>query len=416
VAKKLFFTQLGWQENSQNSIERNIKLFSLINTEVVIPSNHMYSNMAEFLFQNNPELLEYRILRPAMSDEYKSFSEYFNDREMKAGRNLSKYGVYLDSLDCKPLFYESSYPAQIFTSNAIGQLQNPDSVVRKAAKINEKDATLFLENLLNKQKDSNGFILFRDFLKLTKESFRNETYDVLERYAYLLRYISGASSKKCNNLLPQENLIDWCLANLDDNKAFILQDEQIFWEVFLESLVKLSEGIFTLKDIEKLSFDTIDRFSYTDIYELRNDCILQNKFISKYDSIINSVNALSVDSFNRTELMNFEALISLKERLRAKFYNSMKEEISIYHKIEIIEALVKIVYQLWGGPIQSINSVINFFSIHINKKQNWSKFLINQQRRVTIAQNFAKKRLGKETVLIDYMNMIVTKTKEAWYK
>ena len=416
MAKRLFYTKLGWQDNSISNIERNIKLFALINTDLVVPSNHMYSEKAEFLFKKRPELLGKKLIRPAISDEFHSFSEYFDEREKKAGRKLSEYGKYLDSIECFPLKYTSNFPATIFTKSAIEQISNSKSVVRKATTFSDATAQVFLDKISIRQEQNQGVVFFRDFLDISKEILDNNSYIVMDRYVHLVRYISGASSKRCNNLLPQENLIDWCLANSDNRDNFILQDEQLFWEVFLESIIKITEGIFTLKDLSKLSPTILDRLNYNDIYDLRSDSILQNKFVKKYDSIIDKINIIRTTSQNYTELVDFEELISLKEQLRIEFMYALQDEISIYHKIEIIEALVKIAYQLWGGSLQSIESVINFFSITFNRKHDWEKFLKKQEKRVLIARDFAKKRLSKETTLLDYMDKIVIKTKDAWYK
>ncbi len=115
MSKRLFFTKLGWESDSQVEIERNIKLFALINTDLVIPSNHIYSKSAEQLFRKYPELLENEIIRPALGSKYSTYEDYLITREHKAGRNLIEYGRYLDSLSSNPEKYPSDSPALIFT-------------------------------------------------------------------------------------------------------------------------------------------------------------------------------------------------------------------------------------------------------------------------------------------------------------
>ena len=63
MAKRLFYTKFGWEDNSLLDIKRNIKLFALINTDLVIPSNHIYSEKAEIIFNKNPELLELNLIK-----------------------------------------------------------------------------------------------------------------------------------------------------------------------------------------------------------------------------------------------------------------------------------------------------------------------------------------------------------------
>jgi hypothetical protein len=416
MAKRLFYTKFGWEDNSISDIERNIKLFALINTDVVIPSNHIYSQKAELIFSKNPELLELNIIRPALGSEYSNYSEYLGVREKKAGRDLSNYGKFLDSLKSSPMYYTGDSPANIFTDGAIEQIQNSNSVLRKTASINQLSAKLLIDEIGKYREQNNGVIYFRDFLQVSKKLLEDKSYQVVDKYAHLLRYISGASSKNCNNLLPQENLIDWCLANPNSKNEFVLADEQLFWEVFLESIIRLTEGIVTMKDLSKVSPAILDRLNYTDISSIRNESVLHNKFVSKYETIIDRINTIRTTSKNNIELVDFDELISLKEQLRVEFQNSINDELSIYKKIEIIEALAKIAYQLWGGTLQSIESVVNFFSIVFNKKKNWEDFLRKQEIRAEKAKGFAQNRISKETVLIDYMDKIVNKTKEAWYR
>ena len=416
MAKKLFFTKLGWENNSQKEIERNIKLFALINSDLVIPSNHIYSEKAEELFRNHPELLEKEIIRPALGSQYSKYEDYLSTREKKAGRELIAYGRYLDSIKSNPELYPADSPAHIFTDHVIEQIKDTGSVLSKASDLNEIEANGLIIGIGKYQNNNDGVIFFRDFLNLSKRILDDNSYHVFEKYAYLLRYISGASSKNCHNLLPQENLIDWCLASPQNPESFILQDEQLFWEVFIESLIKVTEGIFSIKDLEKLTPKILDRLSFVDIHNLRSEGILRNKFINRYNSIIDKINVIRTSKENRLDLVDYESLISLKEELKKEFEEALADEAAIYKEIELIESLAKVAYQLWGSAIQTVESVVNFFSILFNRKRNWQQLVENQEKRMSKAMKFASSRLGNEAVLIEYMDGLVSKTKEAWYK
>ncbi|GEM_PF-2918408 len=416
MSKRLFFTKFGWENDSQKEIERNIKLFALINTDLVIPSNHIYSIAAENLFRSSPELLEKEIIRPALGNKYSNYEEYLLNREKKAGRKLVEYGRYLDSLNSNPEKYPSDSPASIFTNHSIEQIKNPESVLSKASKISKSEADQLLSHITGVQSQNDGVVYFRKFLDLSRKHLRLDTYKVFEKYAYLLRYTSGASSKNCNNLLPQENLINWCLANPNNPEDFILQDEQLFWEVFIESLVKVTEGIFSLRDFEKLSPKILDKLSFQDIHDLRTEGVLRNKFINRYNGIIDKINVIRTSKENRTELVNYDELIALKEEIRKEFIESLSDEASVYKEIELLEASAKVAYQIFGGTIQTIESVINFFSILFDKKKNVQKILEKQENRIAKAKIFAVQKMGNETALIEYMDMLVLKTKESWHK
>ncbi len=416
MTKRLFFTKFGWENDSPKEIERNIKLFALINTDLVIPSNHIYSVTAEDLFRNNPELLEKEIIRPALGDKYSNYEEYLLDREQKAGRKLVEYGRYLDSLNSRPEKYPSDSPAAIFTNHSMEQIKDPESILSKASKISKTEANRFLLYLTEVKNKNDGVIYFREFLNLSQKCLNPNAHNVFKKYAYLLRYTSGASSKNCNNLLPQENLVNWCLVNPNSPKNFILQDEQLFWEVFIESLIKVTEGIFSLKDFEKLSPKILDRLSFQDIHALRTEGVLKNKFIERYNGVIDKINVIRTSKENRTDLVKYDELIALKEEIRKEFVESLSGEASIYKEIELLEATAKVAYQIFGGTIQTIESVINFFNILFDKKKNVQKIMEKQENRITKAKMFVVQKMSNETTLIEYMNMLVLKAKESWHK
>lgn len=416
MAKRLFYTRFAWHSEEIKEIERSLKLFALINTELVVPSNHLYSENAEYFFNKNPELLEKQIIRPSLDSQYGSYSEYFENRERKAGRSLVRYGAYLDSLSTSPINYSDTSPAGIFTDCAIEQLENPNSVLANAAKYDFKKAEKLLEKIEEIKLMNNGVVYFGDFLSSARGVFSKEEFLVIDKFAQLNRYVAGASSKECNNLLPQENMIDWCLANPDNPSQFILNDEQIFWEVFIESLVKVTGGVFSLKDMDKISPRTLDKFSFYDIQDFRENGIIQSKFIEKYDSIIDKINKIKRVQTERLELVDFEYLIKLREQLRNEFENSLKEETTLYTELELIEAVLKVAYQLWGSALQTVEAVVNFFTIALGKKKSWDNFLVKQEQRINAASKFVSNRISGKPILIEYMNEVVKKSKEAWYK
>lgn len=181
-------------------------------------------------------------------------------------------------------------------------------------------------------------------------------------------------------------------------------------------MIKVTEGIFSIKDLEKLTPKILDRLSFVDIHNLRSEGILRNKFINRYNSIIDKINVIRTSKENRLDLVDYESLISLKEELKKEFEEALADEAAIYKEIELIESLAKVAYQLWGSAIQTVESVVNFFSILFNRKRNWQQLVENQEKRMSKAMKFASSRLGNEAVLIEYMDGLVSKTKEAWYK
>ncbi len=416
MAKRLFFTQFGWNTNDDLEIIRNLKLFSLINEELVIPSNLMYSEKCELVLRNNPELLELRIIRPALPSRYDNIPDYIESRKIKAGRDLTNYISFLKNINISPLPYEDNLPASLFTQNCFEQIGNEESILCKSAKITCDQSKRIVELITIEKEKTENVILFRDFLSICSKCVSDYSFAVVLKYAELLRYICGASSKQCNNFLPQENMIDWCLANYENPNSFVLNDSAIFWEVFFESLLRTTDGIFSLSDLQNLSEKTLDRVDFYGIQQIREQSCLQESFIKTYDSIISKVNTPAISDGNPYRMMKFDELIDLKEKLRLEFKNELSDEVAFYKKIEITESLLKIAYQLFGGTIQSLESVVNFFSVMLDKKNDWDSYLTRQEQRIQSATKYATKFYSDEPVLIEYMQQLTSKAKSGWYK
>jgi len=375
MTKRLFFTQFGWNTTDELEITRNLKLFSLINEELVIPSNLMYSVKCESILRKNPELLELGIIRPALPNRYDNVPDYIESRVGKAGRDLTNYISFLRDVRIVHLPYEDNSPASLFTQNCFEQIGNEDSILYKSSKINSNQSKRVVELIIKRKEETEGVILFRDFLSICYDCVSEYSFTVIKKYAELLRYICGASSKQCNNFLPQENMIDWCLANYDNPNSFVLNDSAIFWEVFFESLLRTTDGIFSLSDLQNLSETALDRVDFHGIQQMREQSCLQENFINTYDNIINRVNTPRVTDSDPYKMMKFDELIDLKETLRLEFKKELLNEAEFYKKIEVTESLLKIAYQLLGGTIQSLESVVNFFSVVLNKKDDWDSYL-----------------------------------------
>ncbi|MEM9919192.1 MAG: hypothetical protein AAF990_13905 [Bacteroidota bacterium] len=418
MSKRLFYTKLGWDDMDRDQLSRSIKLFSLMNKELVIPSNHIYAKHAKDFFYKHPELLELKLIKPAMDPKYSSFQDYFSQggRAEKAGTSLVEYGRYLDAMDVEKVSYSDTEPAGIFTELAIEQFSNEQSVLSKAAGLNMPDAHKFLDRVEEVRQGTHNVIYYNDFMALAEAHFKAEQVHIIRKFADLNRIMAGASSVRCNNLIPQENLIDWCLVKPQTPKDFILSDEQIFWEVFFESMIKLTDGIFNLTDLEKVTPKTLDKFSFEEIDAYRKECIIQNDFINKYNSVIENIDGVPKLGDAKIVLLDFDQLINLKASIRSEFSRTLDQEVSLYTELELLESLMKVTYQIFGGAIETVSSVVNFFSIPFNKQKDWNVFLKNQELRIERAYKFASKRISNKAVLIEYMEELMKKSKEVWYK
>ena len=409
MAKRLFFSQLGWPDISIDLVSDAVKLFALINEDLVVPSNHMYSQNGETFFRSNPEVLTLNIIKPALDSQYDDFQAYFEKREAKANRPLNEYGRFLDELNVETTSYSDTQPAKFFTDFAIEQFSDHNSVLCQSARLSPEIAASFISKLLDAGGNEKGYIYYGPFMKLASDTFSGLQMDAVKSFAELTRLVAGAHSKQCSNLLPQENLVDWCLANPESPQDFILSDEIIFWEVFLESVTKVSEGIFSIEDIKSLEKGALSNLSFKEIAEIKQQ-VLSRSFSTRYEKILSGINGISGVTKNRSDLLNFHELIELKSNIKVEFDAMLSEEAKIYKQVEVAESLMNVAYQLFGGTLSTIESVISFLSLVTGRRRDWEKYQKWQNRRMEIAQSYARNKLLGQPVLIEYIDMLACKT------
>ena len=80
-----------------------------------------------------------------------------------------------------------------------------------------------------------------------------------------------------------------------------------------------------------------------------------------------------------------------------------------------METLLKVAYGFLGGPIQAIQSVSNYFGSFDKRWKGWGEFFENQENRIKRATKVAGKKFYGEPMLLEYMNKLVGKAKDAWH-
>jgi hypothetical protein len=308
--------------------------------------------------------------------------------------------------------WEHSKNSDWFKETLIKDLDNKGSVLRNnLSKVNSNIITDISTKVKETQK------LSRQTLELAITKLDNNNKFIFRNYRELLYNISGARIVNCESSLPQENYIDYSLANLTDRKI-VLSEVQIFKKLLLESTFESIRS-------KPLNIEVLDYLSFTDIIELRK--IIDNtEFKDYYDKLINS-SINSIASQSEDSLLNFEELFSIRENLQKNFKDKIDNEIDgffkkLKQKKKITNRLNfgKGTFSIGLGIAGLFNTIPSLIGILIETPAYFMNAmkLINKDEDIKIEKNLLEHRKGimqniinkndfkEKTILSDYVSEI----------
>lgn len=416
MEKNVFFTKLAWAGNSTEDAEVTLKLHALLHEKLILPSNHIYHKNTEILLRRHPEIAELGLVRVAFDPKYSSFADYFDDgnRTRKAGRDLTDYADFLDRLDIQKTEYSASAPGKILTQIAFDQLTGEGSALAISARLTTKQQRL-AEKLLRTEADkSSGIVHYRSLLEVIDNVANDHQSNTMRQFANLARLMAGAASKQCANMVPQENLINWCLASPERGNSMVLSDEVLFWEVFLEEIFSATDGLHSLQDLQSFSQASLRRVTYKDLAELRAEDGFRN-FTRKFTSIVDRIAKSFEVGEAQTGVAKFEDLISMKSLIGREFQEQIKGEVTLLSGIKMVEALLRVPFQLYGGSLQAIESLISFMALTQANDNDWKELVARKIRRAERARDYATRHYFGQPVLLDFLDEVIQRAKMNWH-
>lgn len=414
--EECFFTKLAWADNRIEDAEVTLKLHALLHENLVLPSNHIYHENTELLLRMHPEIAELGLIRVAFDPKYSSFEDYFADgnRARKAGRDLTDYGDFLDRLDIQKTEYSASAPGKILTQIAFDQLTGEDSALAISSRLTTKQQKL-AENLLRAEADAGlGIVHYRSLLEVIDTVANDHQSNTMYQFANLARLMAGAASKQCANMVPQENLINWCLASPERENSMVLSDEVLFWEVFLEEIFSATDGLHSLQDLQNFSQASLRRVTYKDLAELRAEDGF-HKFTQKFSTIVDRTAKSFEVGEAQTGVANFDDLISMKSSIGKEFQDQIKGEVNLLSGIRMVEALLRVPFQLYGGSLQAIESLISFMALTQANDNDWKELVSRKIHRAERARDFATRHYFGQPVLLDFLDEVIQRAKMNWH-
>lgn len=322
---RLYFTELDPKDKyfSPESAVRKLKLSLLTKKSVVVAASSLFHDKIAGLVVKSKlnKLINDGIILPALRSDFSSVNDFFDNYKADGystfGRSVFNHAVgsvVTWNLQDNSSFFENSFNSQ---------LSNPNSFLRKSTGLSHRDI-LHISDSINLAISKNGF-LSREIISDSTVFLDKTNKDIISNLSNLIYRISGSIAVNSDPHFPESNM-----TVLNHSEVNSVSDENIFWDIFVETIVEATTPQF------RIPISKLDSLSFSDIEKLRIG-LIDDGFIEKYDRIITTVRDLkhikSVDDLCSIE-NNLANSISY---IQAKFNEQIKKELSLDKNTDRIE-------------------------------------------------------------------------------
>lgn len=397
------------KDKLRREIERKLKLLLLTKDTIVCAASHLTSEFTYKIFKDNPVLLNRALVIPALRKDKNDISELFNRKRLPTALKGEMINFYKNNI-FKTVNWELKENSKWFRDRFINELYQKESILRKnLCKLSEARIISMIQEI---ERDE---ILEREKIDVITADLGLNERRVIINFRELIYHISGARVVNCESALPQENYIDYSLADLNKRKI-ILSEIQIFWKLFLELAFETMQ-----KNPVPLEF--LDYLSFNDICELRNP-IGKTNFKYTYDMLIKkSVAAIRKDDDNQL-LYDVQELLCIKDNISKEYELLLTKEINAFLRkrgIDNIKQLGKETISFGLGaagffyPIIKAGTLIlesPAFIVNLNQNFNNLKAVSNYDMYLKHKEKVLKKSINEIAIsdkapLLEIVDMIM---------
>lgn len=311
------------KEVYRREVERRLKIILLTKNTVVCAASHLTHEFAYNLFKDNPILLTESMILPALRRDIEHITDYLEERTpgeyplaqdlgIKSYLKENMKDFYRDHVN-NVVDWELIENTAWFRENLLKALNNDNSVIRRNLTNLPKGKLAFLIDEI-KRND----ILTRELILKNISTWPPSEQKTLLNFVNLVYHMSGARVVRCESNLPQENYIDYSLADISKHRI-ILSETQIFWKIFLELAFETM-----LK--RAIPIELLDTLTFEDIFYVRKP-IQKSSFREKYDEMIQK-GVQAVERNNPDELLyDINELLQIKDRVSKGFEEVFETEL-----------------------------------------------------------------------------------------
>ena len=302
-------------------IERRLKILLLTKTTIVCAASHLTSEFTYRLFQANPILLRKGLVLPALRRDKSDISELFEQKRIPSALKEEMIQFYKKSIEYT-VDWKLEENAGWFRDAFLRELKDERSVLRKNLK---NLAPQQLERLVQGiEKDR---LLAREKIDRLAAGLPPGQRQVLIDFRELIYHMSGARVVNCESTLPQENYLDYSLADVESRQT-VLSDLQVFWKLFLELALES-----THKSL--VPMELLDILSFEEVCKLRNP-IENSTFREKYENlVVQSAQSLEREFPDRL-LYDIEEILRICNQIADNFKRVFESELPAFLKRKVL--------------------------------------------------------------------------------
>ncbi len=404
---RVTYSQVAWTEKDIEEIklnlERKVKLLGCIKGVVVIATSHLFeSELAQEFIKENPIVLEEGIILPALISKYSDFSSFLSHKREKSKENKLYMGADKDEINLllsnsvdEVIKWDVQKTSSWFKNRLLEDLENEKSILR----FNLSDVPLSVISETTSQVRKLELPSRGEIYKIAKDSGNKSLWIRLGEYTDFIYYLSGARAVNSEGILPQENFIDFSIADLTQQKTK-LSDYEIFYRIFVRIIKEKTQKFFPLEILDTLTFN--------DVVELRNN-LLHSSFVEKYNNLMEKTKQRIEIIDSEQLILTIDELAHFEDELHLIFEDSIVKEINHMKKIKLQKSGMKVLTNVGSlltfyGTIESITQLAaNVLSL-VGLKRHLSQTEKNIKHKIhKLKMLVNKSSLDKKPLLINFL-------------
>ncbi len=322
------YSQVAWTPNDVDEIKRTLtrklKLLALTKGHVVIAASHlMESELAREIILPHPDLFAERIVVPALRADFESLTSFVEakrncdspgERELYLGAEQRELSQIIDTT-ALIIRWDPTETSNWFKKRLLTDLRSKNSLV--ALHLQRKG--LSVPDTMYKSLESEAILSRGAVYKATQLQGNLEFREAVNGYADFLYYLSGAKAVQSEGVLPQENIVDFSLADLEERRTS-LSETEVFFKVFIDTVKAATSSHFPV--------DLLDALTIGDAVRLHR-IASQEQFITKYNLIQKKTKeGLELSDPERLVFLMNE-LFEFENDLHRQFTKAIDEELPI---------------------------------------------------------------------------------------